>query len=207
VADLEARLTGLVNESVVPVFKSRGYRKSRLTWVREAPAAVHEITLQRSHGNDAEHLRFYVEVAAYVPEFARALGHSVPDSLSSGTPQYRRRFEEIVGWPQQWIDLESWRDEELRPRFRDAVDALADHLDRIVTAEELIAALKENSPGLDLDLFAWWCATDNVVERDAQYALAHERFGQEPRWPRLVAQFERVAALYERSVPAANGAP
>lgn len=67
-SELEARFDALVAGVVVPALKPLGYRKRKLSWSRETPEAVHGITLQRSQGNAPDHLRFYVEVSAYVPD-------------------------------------------------------------------------------------------------------------------------------------------
>ncbi|MDQ1206593.1 DUF4304 domain-containing protein [Microbacterium sp. SORGH_AS_0862] len=199
--ELEARLVALVAEAVVPVLKPRGYRKKRLTWMRETPDAAHEIVLQRSHGNGGDHLRIYIEGAAYVPAFDEAIGKSVPASMTAGTPQYRQRFESIADWPAQWIDLETWSHDALVPQLREAMEILADHLDAIRSADELAAAKLAVSTGLDVDLFAWWCVTGNEAERTAQYRQALATFGQEERWPRLRAQFATVASRHGLSLP------
>lgn len=199
--DLEARLGALVAEAVVPVLKPRGYRKKRLTWMRETPDAAHEIALQRSHGNGRDHLRIYIEVAAYVPAFDEAIGRSVPASMAAGTAQYRQRFEDVVDWPSQWIDLEAWSQDELVRRLREAMEILSDHLDAIRSADALAAAKLAVSAGLDVDLFAWWCVTANEAERTAQYRQALATFGEEERWPRLREQFATVATRHGLSLP------
>ncbi|GAD35750.1 putative acetylornithine deacetylase/succinyl-diaminopimelate desuccinylase [Microbacterium sp. TS-1] len=193
---LEERLDALVANAVVPVLKPRGYRKKRLVWTRETPGVLHEVTLQRSQGNAAGHLRVYVEGAVYVAGFDEAIGRTAPSPLSRATPQYRRRFEDIVGWPAQWIDLETWSDDELVPRLHEAIGTLADHLERIDSAEGLALAKQESGAGLDLDLFAWWCAAGDDAARRAQLAQAHAGFGHEERWPRLLAGFVRVGERY-----------
>lgn len=199
--DLDDRVDALVAGAVVPVLKPRGYRKKRLTWVHESSSALREIVLQRSHGNTATTLRVYVEGAVYVPEFDRAIGRSVPDVLTAATPQYRERFEGIVGWPAQWIDLETWSDDQLIPRFRDAMVTLADHLEGIETAEALARVKRDAGAGLDLDLFAWWCAIGDEQSRDAQLAQATARFGHEDRWPILRRRFVEVADRYGATLP------
>lgn len=193
---LEERLDALVADAVVPVLKPRGYRKRRLVWTREAPGMLHEVTLQRSQGNSTDHLRVYVEGAVYIAGFDEAIGRTVPSSLSRVTPQHRRRFEDIVGWPAPWIDLETWSDDELAPRLREAIAALADHFERIDSAPGLAAAKREAGAGLDLDLFAWSCATGDDAAREAQLAQAHAGFGHEDRWPRLLHQFVRTGERY-----------
>lgn len=194
--DLQDRLDALIADVVVPTLKPRGYRKRKLDWVRVGETAVHSITLQRSHGNAPDHLRFYVSAAAYVPEFARAIGQSVPDDPAKATPHYSRRFEEVVDWPAQWIDLEAWDDADLHPAFRSAIEALDAHLATLTTPEALVRELAASGAGLDLDLFAWWCARGDVDGMREQVATARAAFGAEERWPRLLAQFDRVAERF-----------
>ena len=194
-SELEARFDALVSGVVVPALKPLGYRKRKLSWTRQTPAALNGITLQRSQGNTPGHLRFYVEVSAYVPDFARAVGASVPDQPEKATAQYSRRFESVIDWPGQWIDMESWTDDELHPAFGGALARIHQHLDEIDSAPALAEALRATGP-LNLDLFAWWCATGNTEERAAQLTAAQEEFGHEDRWPRLLAQFERTAARF-----------
>ncbi|MFJ3957387.1 DUF4304 domain-containing protein [Arthrobacter sp. NPDC090010] len=201
--DLETRFNALIADVVVPELKARGYRKRKLVWTRQTPEALHEIAFQRSQGNASDHVRFYVEIGAYVPEFAHRTGNTVPEDLLRATTQYRRRFESVVDWPGQWVDLEAWTDQDLAPALRSALLSLDEHLSGITTAAAMAAALRSGGP-LNLELFAWWCATDDDGERDAQLAAAEAEFGREDRWPRLYAQFERVAARYGITLPAAS---
>lgn len=106
----------------------------------------------------------------------------------------------MIDWPGQWIDLESWTDEDLHPAFGEALLQLDGHLAAIDTAPALAEALRSGGP-LNLDLFAWWCATGNTEEQAAQLAAAQVEFGQEDRWPRLLAQFERTAGRFGVVLP------
>lgn len=192
--DLDSRLTAFAARVITPELKPRGYRKKRWEWTRVTGDVVHSIGLQRSHGNSADHLRIYVNVSAYSAEFARTIGSAVPDDLTRATPQYVTRFEDVVTWPGQWIDVEEWTDEALDDAFAAALRELDAHLSRVVDGASLAAVLRESDAPLDTTLFAWWCATGDADAARQQVGDARERFGQEERWPRLYAQFERVAA-------------
>ncbi len=194
--DLQDRLDTLIADVVVPTLKPRGYRKRRLEWVRVGDTAVHSIALQRSHGNAPDHLRFYVDVAAYVPAFARTIGQTVPADPATATPHYSQRFESVCDWPAQWVDLEAWDDADLHPAFRSALETLDAHLSALTTPEALVEVLTSSGAGLDLDLFAWWCARGDAEGMRQQLATAHATFGGEERWPRLRAQFDRVAERF-----------
>lgn len=202
-SDLEARLDALVRTSIVPALKPRGYAKRKLSWVRTRDGVAHWIVLQRSHGNAPDHLRFYVEVAAYSAEFATAVGSTAPEDLTKGTAQYRARFEELCDWPGQWVDLEAWSDEELAPAFGVVLAQLDDRLAAITDARSLAAAMTAGASGLDLELFAWSCANDDRTAIAEQLATAEANFGAEERWPRLRAQFDRVARRFEVDLAAA----
>lgn len=201
-SELDDRFDSLVRDTVAPLLKSRGYAKRKLSWVRRTEAAVHWITLQRSQGNAPDHLRFYVELAAYVPAFARTVGAVVPDDPTKATPPYRRRFEQVVQWPGQWVDLEDWDDASLAEALQHALGKVDEHLVALDGPEALVAAMRSAGSGLDLELFAWWCATGDTAGMADQLALAEAGFGQEERWPRLFAQFERVAARFGVALPA-----
>ncbi|MEV5000377.1 DUF4304 domain-containing protein [Nocardioides sp. LML1-1-1.1] len=199
-AELEERLVLLVDQCVTPVLKPRGYRKRRLEWTRVDGDVAHRITLQRSHGNAPGHLRFYVEAAAYVGDFARRVGHTVPDDVAKATAPYTTRFERVTEWPGQWVDLEDWADDALHPAFRAAVEALAAHLEPVTHAEALADLLRAEAGPLNLDLFAWSCANGDEAAMAAQVARAEAEFGAEDRWPRLYAQLERTAERYGSAI-------
>lgn len=197
--NLDARFDALVTHVVAPTLKPLGYRKKRLTWMRVTDEAVHEVTLQRSHGNASDHLRFYVELSAYVPAFARAIAKPVPDDITKATATYNRRFEEVTDWPAQWINLEEWTDDDLYPALTEALQTIAAHLAPLVTGEAMAAALGDLGP-LNLDLFAWHVVDEDAGAIQSQLAAAHAEFGEEERWPRLRAQFDRTAARYGRTL-------
>ncbi|MFZ4893570.1 DUF4304 domain-containing protein [Plantibacter sp. Mn2098] len=192
---LEERFDSLVSEVVTTTLKPLGYRKKQLVWTRATDAAVHRIVLQRSQGNTANHLRFYVELSAFVPAFARAIGHTVPADPTKATPPYTRRFESVAHWPSQWVDLEEWEDADLNPALETALRRVDAHLAEIVTADALADALRTRGP-LNVDLFAWSLVTGDTAAVDGQIAAARAQFGAEDRWPRLFAQFERTAARH-----------
>lgn len=193
-ADLDSRLTAFAARTITRELKPRGYRKKRWEWTRVTGDVVHGIGLQRSHGNSADHLRVYVNVSAYSVEFARTVGATVPDDLTKATPQYVQRFEDVVAWPAQWIDLEDWADDALDDAFAPALREIDAQLSRVTDGASLAALMRQRDAPLDTALFAWWCATGDLPAARQQVSEARARFGQEERWPRLYAQFERVAS-------------
>lgn len=195
-ADLDSRLSDLAARVITPELKPRGYRKRRWEWSRTRDGVAHSIGLQRSHGNSTHHLRIYVNVGAYSAEFARTVGDTVPDDLTRATPQYTARFEQVVDWPGQWIDLEDWSGESLDEAFTAALRDLDAHLSRVTDGASLAALLRNSDAPLDTTLFAWWCATNDAASAHRQLDDARTQFGREERWPRLQASFERVAERY-----------
>jgi len=81
-SDLEELFAEAVS-AIGGVLKPHGFRKKRFVWTRVAEGVVHEVDVQRSHGNSAESVRFYVNASAYVAEFARVIGRRVPENLAS----------------------------------------------------------------------------------------------------------------------------
>lgn len=193
---LDERFDALVSQVIAPALKPLGYRTSRLVWTRVGHDAIHTIVLQRSQRNAPGHLRFYVELSAYVAGFARAIGATVPDDITKAAPQYTRRFESVTEWPGQWVDLEEWTDADLHPALSSALGAVDAHLSGISTADELADALASRGP-LNLDRFAWSCAHRDRAAIDSQIGAARAEFGAEDRWPRLFAQFDRTAARFD----------
>ncbi|MDQ1123461.1 DUF4304 domain-containing protein [Microbacterium trichothecenolyticum] len=193
-SDLEERFADAV-AAIGRVLKTHGFRKKRYVWTRVGDGVVHEVDLQRSHGNSPDSVRFYVNASAYVAAFARAIGDRVPENLASATAQYSTRFETISEWPTDRVDME--RDAEaVSSALPSAIEQVVTHLDGITDEASLARTLFDSGSFLDDDLFAWFCATGRLADARAQFAAARERFGTQDRWPRLAANFDETAQKY-----------
>lgn len=190
-SEWEERFAGAVS-SIGGVLKPHGFRKKRFVWTRVGDGIAHTVDVQRSHGNTPGGVRFYVNASAYVAEFDRAIGRTVPDDLTRATAQYSTRFESISDWPSDRVDMERDADA-LGTALPEAIEQVVTHLDTITDAQSLARTLLDSGFLLDDDLFAWFCATGRTDDARAQFAAARDRFGAEDRWPRLAARFEETA--------------
>lgn len=198
-SDIEERFADAVAE-IGAVLKPHGFRKKRYVWTRVGDGVVHQIDVQRSHGNTAGSVRFYVNASTYVAAFARAIGDRVPDDLASANAQYSTRFEDISDWPSDRVDVE--RDAaEIGSTLPAAIEQVVVHLDTLTDDVSLAAILFDRGSFLDDDLFAWFCATGRTKEAAAQFEGARERLGDEDRWPRLAARFDETAEKYGVPLP------
>ncbi|WZH37674.1 MAG: DUF4304 domain-containing protein [Microbacterium enclense] len=198
-SDIEERFAEAVT-TIGGVLKPHGFRKKRYVWTRVGDGVVHEVDVQRSHGNTAGSVRFYVNASAYVAAFDRAIGRTVPDDQTRANAQYSARFEEISDWPSDRVDVERDADD-LSAALPAAIEQVVAHLDTITDEESLARTLIDGGYVLDDDLFAWFCATGRASEAAAQFTAARERFGDEDRWPRLVALFDDTAQKYGVALP------
>ncbi|KTR94119.1 hypothetical protein NS220_10135 [Microbacterium testaceum] len=198
-SELEDRFTEAV-AAIGGVLKRHGFRKKRYVWTRVGDGIVHEIDVQRSHGNSAGSVRFYVNARAYVAEFDRAIGRTLPDDPTRANAQFETRFEEVSDWPTDRVDVERDADA-LGTALPAAIEQVVAHLDGITDAPSLARTLRESGFVLDDDLFAWYCATGRTDDARAQFGAARDRFGAEERWPRLAARFEEAALEYGISLP------
>ncbi|MDF2992692.1 MAG: hypothetical protein K0S37_3206 [Microbacterium sp.] len=198
-SDIEERFAEAV-AALGGVLKRHGFRKKRYVWTRVGDGVVHEVDVQRSHGNSADSVRFYVNASAYVAAFDRAIGRTVPADLTRANAQYETRFEEISDWPTDRVDVTRDADD-LGSALPAAIEQVVAHLDTITDEVSLARTLIDSGYVLDDDLFAWLCATGRSSEAAAQFAAARERFGDEDRWPRLVALFDDTAQKYGVTLP------
>ncbi|WP_136586046.1 DUF4304 domain-containing protein [Microbacterium hydrothermale] len=198
-SEIEERFAEAV-AAIGGVLKGHGFRKKRYVWTRVGDGIVHEIDVQRSHGNSADGVRFYVNARAYVAEFDRAIGRTVPGDLTGANAQFETRFEEISDWPTDRVDVE--RDAEaLTTALPAAIEQVVTHLDGITDAASLARTLLDGGYVLDDGLFAWFCATGRSEEARAQFDAARRLFGAEDRWPRLAARFGKTAQTHGVTLP------
>lgn len=198
-SELEDRFAEAV-AAIGGVLKRHGFRKKRYVWTRVGDGAVHEIDVQRSHGNSADSVRFYVNARAYIAEFDRTIGRTVPDDLTRAHAQFETRFEEVSDWPSDRVDVE--RDAEaLTTALPATIEQVVAHLDEITDEASLARTLLDGGYVLDDGLFAWFCATGRSKEARAQFDAARRLFGAEDRWPRLAARFEETAQTYGVTLP------
>jgi len=136
---VEERFAVLVKDVFAATLKPRGYKKTGLRWHRRTPTAWHMIGIQRSSGNFGDHLRFYVNVGAYVDQVATINGQQLIDKPKEYQCHYSKRLENVVDFPHPWIDLEDWTDETLFPALAQALIATDKVLADIDSPEALRA--------------------------------------------------------------------
>lgn len=101
----------LVKNQVKPLFAKRGYAKKKMGFLKVQNNLLYSFNLQKSHGNSAGQVMFYVNCGIYSPELAQwwadpvALSASSSASLPSVSavsdpysvaPQFTARIEEVV---------------------------------------------------------------------------------------------------------------
>jgi hypothetical protein len=115
-------LSVFVRTSVAPLLKAAGFKKTALTWHRRKDRAVHVINIQKSSGNSAEQMSFYVNVGVALDELCRHMDISVsekPKEYECDALGVRHRIDRFVpGAPPCW-DIGK-----TVPDFIDLLDAL-----------------------------------------------------------------------------------
>ena len=100
----------LVKNEVKPLLVKRGYAKKNLGFVKAQNNLLYSFHLQKSHGNSAEQVMFYVNCGIYSPELAQWATTSSTPGASGATspsvsavsdphsvaPQFTARIEELV---------------------------------------------------------------------------------------------------------------
>lgn len=104
-----ALFDSIERDHVRPLLKDLGFRKRALTFSRARDGLTDVVSLQRSTGNTAGHVRFYVNCGVYSSEFSTVLGQPVRDRPREGDCQFRCRMETLVPEAPQWFEIEAFQ--------------------------------------------------------------------------------------------------
>ena len=154
-----------IEKGVLPILKAEGFKKSGLHFTRRHGATLQRVSIQKSHGNQHDHLRFYTNVIIGFDKIYAHQAKDIPSGKGSFLPHFSNRIESIVTAP-AYVDIDSRTDvHALADTQIKVIEDLCRVLNKIEGVEGLIQPTGV-SPRADLMATAYYVLGQDVAARE-----------------------------------------
>lgn len=92
---MESTFNQLLKETVTPLMKDAGFRKTALNYYRQGTGMVYMINVQKSQSNSVAETGFYINCGVHSPEIEEALGGSPNPMPKEYQCHFRCRIQEL----------------------------------------------------------------------------------------------------------------
>lgn len=194
----------LIKQDVKPLLKEHGYAKKGLHFSKATDAMTYIISFQKSAGNSADQVMFYVNCGIYSAELAEIQGKAVKDAPAEVECHFRERIEHIAqGVPARYelteaTDIDSVR-QSLRSGLVQVLDFYAQMSDArsIVDYYRAIPALHLGEEGMRLLI-----RSGEPDAARAYVAALRDKHGEETRWTIFEGKYQAIFAEYGEDIGA-----
>lgn len=190
---MQQAFDALVREVVAPFLKSHGYKKDGLTFRKSGNGLVYLLNLQKSQGNTAQEVRFYVNCGIYAPAIDEGAGNAALQRPKEYECHYRNRLENITGRREQWFALAPGTSfEEVGQCLHEELCKALAFFGSVDTLEGLLSVYNTDA-GV---LLHYLLATGNRAMAQRVLQQQQAKFGAEARWPRMRDRLAKICTQY-----------
>lgn len=183
-------------KKIHPFLKQRGFLKTNLTFTRNRDEIIEVINLQKSAYNTQQDVRFYVNYGIYCAAYDEMIDKRVIQKPKEYDCQIRLRIDAGKGF-----EMSVWTEDELCEVILSGIEQTLETFAPIQDAETVATYLQKAQP-FNYGLFEFFLKTARQSQAMAGYEQAKQKFGQEERWARIYANYEKVARKYSLKLEA-----
>lgn len=184
----------LIKQDVKPLLKEHGYAKKGLHFSKAVESMTYIISFQKSAGNSADQLMFYVNCGIYSAELAEIQGKAVNEAPAEVECHFRERIENIAhGVPARYELTEATDIDAVRQSLRSGLEQVLEFYAQMPDARSIvdyyraIPALHLSEEGMRLLI--------RSGEPDAARAYVsalRDKHGEENRWSIFEGKYQAI---------------
>nr|WP_286672263.1 DUF4304 domain-containing protein [Cohnella hashimotonis] len=195
---MQQRFNDLIKRDIKPFLAERGFAKKSLNFSKSTDGLVYMLNFQKSGGNSADHVMFYVNCGIYSADLARLQSKEVLAAPQEPECHFRARIEELAGAvPKRFSITPDTNMDDLRDTLLKGLDEVLQFYDTMTGARSIVdyyvagpyLHLGEESFELLLQ------AGDETAARRYLQAL-QEKHGTENRWTIFENKYRAIFNKY-----------
>ncbi|WP_254639700.1 DUF4304 domain-containing protein [Cohnella sp. GbtcB17] len=195
---MQQRFNDLIKQDVKPFLAGHGFAKKSLNFSKSANGLVYIINFQKSAGNSADHVMFYVNCGIYSAELARLQSKEIQTAPQEPECHFRARIEELArAVPARFSLTDDTNMNDLRDTLLNGLDEVVQFYDTMTGARSIVdyyvagpyLHLSEESFELLLQ------SGDEAAARRYLEALK-DKHGSENRWAIFDGKYRAIFSKY-----------
>ncbi|MFD2330901.1 DUF4304 domain-containing protein [Cohnella sp. GCM10020058] len=200
---MQQRFNDLIMQDVKPFLAERGFAKKSLNFSKSTDGLVYIINFQKSGGNSADHVMFYVNCGIYSADLARIQSKEILTTPQEPECHFRARIEELAGSvPARFSITPDTNMDDLSDTLLNGLDQVLQFYDTVTGARSIVDYYVAG-PYLHLGEESFQLLLQSGDEGAARRYLKalQEKHGAENRWTifenKYRAIFEQYGVAYE----------
>lgn len=188
----------IIKNEVKPLFSRHGYTKKGLNFRRVEDGFIYGFNIQKSQGNTASHVRFYVNCMIHSKELAELQSTISGGKKMEEQPHFTCRIEEIVTSAPDRYSLTPGTDQitfskELLSHLEEAME----YMRNITSARDIVEYyMKRTALHLSEEIFHYLLQNGDTTTAQNYLQQLHAEYGVENRWAIFEKKYAAIFAEY-----------
>lgn len=199
---LQQLFNEMIKQDVKPFLAQHGFVKKSLNFYKIADNLIYMLNFQKSAGNSADHLMFYVNCGIYSAELAQIQAKEVLTEPKEADCHFRARIREIAGAaPDRFAITPDTKMDDVRKTLLSGLQQVVQFY-RTMTSARSIVDYYTSGPFLHLgeESFHLLLQTNDVAAAKQYLQALQEKHGAEQRWTIFEKQYEAIFKQYGAEV-------
>lgn len=181
---LQQLFNDMIKQDVKPFLSNRGFAKKGLNFNKKTESLIYMFTFQKSAGNAADKVMFYVNCGIYAAELAQIQSKAILTAPQEADCHFRARIEEIVeSVPDRFSITPDTNMDDVRKTLLSGLEEVIHFYDTMTSARSIVDYYT-SGPFLHLseESFHFLLQSNDVVAAKHYWKALQEKYGTEKRW-------------------------
>lgn len=195
---LQQLFNELIKQDVKPFLSSRGFAKKSLNFYKGTEGLIYMFNFQKSSGNSADNVMFYVNCGIYSAELAQLQAKEVVTAPYEAECHFRARIGELAELaPDRFAIAPDTNMDELRKTLLSALEEAIRFYDTMTSARSIVDYYTAG-PYLHLgeESFHLLLQSNDVTAAKQYWNALQEKHGAENRWAIFEKKYEAIFNKY-----------
>jgi len=187
-----------IKQDVKPFLSSRGFAKKNLNFYKGIEGLIYMFNFQKSTGNSADNVMFYVNCGIYSAELAQLQSREVVTAPHEAECHFRARIGELAELaPDRFAIAPDTNMDELRKTMLSALEEAIRFYDTMTSARSIVDYYTAG-PYLHLgeESFHLLLQSNDVTSAKQYWNALQEKHGAENRWAIFEKKYEAIFNKY-----------
>ncbi|WP_285395902.1 DUF4304 domain-containing protein [Lysinibacillus sp. fls2-241-R2A-57] len=195
---LQQLYSDLIKQDVKPFLSKCGFSKKSLNFYKVTDSLIYMFNFQKSSGNSADNVMFYVNCGIYAAELAQLQSREILTAPKEAECHFRARIGGIVkSVPDRFAITHDTNMDELRKTLLSGLEEVIHFFDTMTSARSIVDYYT-SGPFLHLgeESFHLLLQSNDVVAAKNYLKALQEKYGTEQRWSIFENKYNAIFNKY-----------
>ncbi|RAT94087.1 DUF4304 domain-containing protein [Brevibacillus sp. Leaf182] len=196
---MQQLFTNMIKQDVKPFLSNHGFAKKSLNFTKRTEnSLIYMFNFQKSAGNAADHVMFYVNCGIYSAELAQIQSREILTAPQEAECHFRARIGEIVeSVPDRFSITRDTNMDDVRKTLLSGLEEVIHFYDTMTSARSIVDYYT-TGPFLHLseESFHLLLQSNDVVAAKHYWKALQEKYGTEKRWTIFENKYKDIFNKY-----------